>query len=128
MWQDLYPPPPLTPASSRKPPSNYTPRKAASRRQVYRDASASSQTKGGLTQADLTRSKDGRRIVSRKLKDIAIARLPGSPFDLFREAREIVRASNGFRMVCLGGKTLEGQRFLALTRVKYTELKAARGL
>ncbi len=80
-------------------------------------------TKGGLGRQALKRSNDGRRIVSAKMSAAAAVRLPGSNFALFGQAREIVRAREGFGFMPCGGKTEAGQLFLKLTREKFQELK-----
>jgi len=97
-----------------------------SRREVVKGKSLT--TTGGLDRTKLVRSSNGRKFVAKKASETASARVPGTAFDLWRRAREFVREKHGFAMVCCGGRTKDGERFLALMRQTYNDLKSKAAL
>ncbi len=94
----------------------------SSRAKVYHCQSL--KTSGGLCKDDLIRSRTTGKLVSKKVSEVQRSRMPGTAFDLWRTAREMVRREHCFGMIACGGKSEAGIRFCALTRETYKTLKS----
>ncbi len=84
-------------------------------------------TKWGKGKSDLVFSKHLKRVVSKAKSESAKVTVSqaGNEFDMWRQAREVVRQELNLGKTLCGGRTSQGQAFLKATRARYQQLKDA---